>query len=53
MITIKQWKIILKLNRHCLILKKKNGTAVINYDDEYGKKLTSKINCDVALFSKN
>ena len=34
------------------LLKEKNGQAVINYDDEYGKKLASKLNCDVALFSK-
>ena len=34
------------------LLKEKNGKAVINYDDDYGKKLASKLNCDVALFSK-
>ena len=35
------------------LLKEKNGKAVINYDDDYGKKLASKLNCNVALFSKN
>ena len=34
------------------LLKEKNGKAVINYDDDYGKKLASKLNCDIALFSK-
>ena len=34
------------------LLKKKNGKAVINYDDDYGKKLAPKLNCDVSLFSK-
>ena len=34
------------------LLKEKNGKAVINYDDDYGKKLASKLNCDVALYSK-
>ena len=34
------------------LLKEKNGKAVINHDDDYGKKLASKIDCDVALFSK-
>ena len=34
------------------LLNEKNGKAVINYDDDYGKKLASKLNCDVALFSK-
>ena len=34
------------------LLKEKNGRAVINYDDNYGKKLASKLNCDVAFFSK-
>ena len=34
------------------LLDEKNGKAVINYDDDYGKKLASKLNCDVALFSK-
>ena len=34
------------------LLKDKNGKAVINYDDDYGKKLASKLKCDVALFSK-
>ena len=35
------------------LLKEKNGQAVINYDDGYGKKLASKLNCDVVLFSRN
>ena len=34
------------------LLKEKNGKAVINYDDDYGKKLASRLNFDVALFSK-
>ena len=35
------------------LLKEKNGNAVINYDDDYGKKLASKLHCNIALFSKN
>ena len=34
------------------LLKEKNGKAVINYDDAYGRKLASKLECKVALFSK-
>ena len=34
------------------LLKEKNGKAIINYDDNYGKKLISKINCDISSFSK-
>ena len=33
------------------LLEEKNGKAVINYDNKYGKKLASKLNCDIALFS--
>ena len=35
------------------LLNEKNGKAVINYDDDYGRKLASKLNCNIALFSKN
>ena len=34
------------------LLKEKNGKAIINYDDDYGKKLVSSINYDITLFSK-
>ena len=34
------------------LLKEKNGKAIINFDDNYGKKLIYKINCDVSSFSK-
>ena len=35
------------------LLKNKNGIAVINYDDRYGKKLFSKFQSNALLFSKN
>jgi len=35
------------------LLKDKNGIAVINYDDKYGKKLFSKFQSNALLFSKN
>ena len=35
------------------LLNEKNGKAVINYDDDYGRKLASKLHCNIALFSKN
>ena len=35
------------------LLKNKNGIAVINYDDKYGKKLFSKFPSNTVLFSKN
>ena len=34
------------------LLKKKNGIAVINYDNNYGKKLFSKFHSNTILFSK-
>ena len=35
------------------LLNNKNGVAIINYDDKYGKKLFSKIQSNTVLFSKN